>query len=123
MPKSIKFKNNTYLDSRGIVHNKELLSDKLNKAPHLFRVGSGTYRIKLVTYKAFIMFGIYGGKDFFASVCFIGNNISIRYLGDNTLDLKSNFKFVGNGVWDLVSPTSSDFDILGANILSVTQIS
>lgn len=30
MAKSIKLKNNTYLDSRGIVHNKILLSDKLD---------------------------------------------------------------------------------------------
>lgn len=31
MSKSIKFKNNTYLDSKGITHNKKLLSDILNK--------------------------------------------------------------------------------------------
>ncbi len=31
MSKSIKFKNNTYLDSRGIVHNKESLYNILNK--------------------------------------------------------------------------------------------
>ena len=30
MPKSIKFTNNTYLDSAGIVHDKKLLSDILN---------------------------------------------------------------------------------------------
>lgn len=30
MPKSIKLKNDTYLDSKSIVHNKELLSDILN---------------------------------------------------------------------------------------------
>lgn len=31
MSKSFKFKNNMYLDTKGIVHNKELLSDVLNK--------------------------------------------------------------------------------------------
>lgn len=31
MAKSIKLKNNTYLDTKGIVHNRELLSDILNK--------------------------------------------------------------------------------------------
>lgn len=30
MSKSLKFKNNNYLDSSGIVHKKELLSDILN---------------------------------------------------------------------------------------------
>ena len=31
MSKSFKFKNNMYLDTKGIVHNKELLSNVLNK--------------------------------------------------------------------------------------------
>lgn len=31
MSKSIKFKNNTYLDSNGIVHNKELLNTLLDR--------------------------------------------------------------------------------------------
>lgn len=31
MSKSFKFKNNMYLDTKGIVHNKQLLSDILNK--------------------------------------------------------------------------------------------
>lgn len=31
MSKSIKFKNNNYLDSSSIVHNKEVLSEVLNK--------------------------------------------------------------------------------------------
>lgn len=31
MPKSIKPKNNTYMDSTGIVHNRELLSDLLSR--------------------------------------------------------------------------------------------
>ncbi len=30
MSKSIKFRNNTYLDSKGITHNRRLLSDILN---------------------------------------------------------------------------------------------
>ena len=30
MRKSIKFRNNTYLDSKGITHNRRLLSDILN---------------------------------------------------------------------------------------------
>ena len=30
MPKSIKLKNDTYLDTKGIVHNKLILSDLLN---------------------------------------------------------------------------------------------
>ena len=32
MAKSIKLKDNTYLDSKGIVHNRALLSDILNKS-------------------------------------------------------------------------------------------
>lgn len=38
MAKSIKFKNDTYLDSTSIRHNKELLSDILNKTNEIITV-------------------------------------------------------------------------------------
>lgn len=42
MSKSIKFKNNTYLDSRGIIHNKELLSDILGNGIETTTNANGT---------------------------------------------------------------------------------
>lgn len=40
MSKSIKIKNNTYIDSTGIVHNKVLLSDILNYSTNEKKVGT-----------------------------------------------------------------------------------
>ena len=45
MSKSIKLKNNNYLDSKSVVHNKQLLSDivdKLNKLNNVGLNGTGT---------------------------------------------------------------------------------
>lgn len=41
MSKSIKFKNNNYLDSSSIVHNRELLKDFLNKSNVLYSSSTG----------------------------------------------------------------------------------
>lgn len=125
MSKSIKFKNNTYLDSRSIVHNKELLSDMLDRQlPRVYGLSiAGTYRIWLNTYKGFLMYGIYGGIHFASYIGFSGTGISIQHLGTGTPDLQSNFKFVANGVWDLTVPKSSDFDVLGISYLKVSKIS
>jgi hypothetical protein len=43
MSKSIKLKNNYYLDSTGIVHNKEKLSDIIS------RIGTGVYSLRKST--------------------------------------------------------------------------
>lgn len=40
MAKSFKYKDDNYLDSTGIVHNKELLSDKLNSITNSYVQGS-----------------------------------------------------------------------------------
>lgn len=42
MSKSIKFKNNNYLDSSSVVHNRELLKDFLNKSNILYSSSTGT---------------------------------------------------------------------------------
>lgn len=42
MPKSIKAKNNTYLDTKGIVHKRQILSDKLLLPYILYDNDSGT---------------------------------------------------------------------------------
>lgn len=42
MSKSIKFKNNNYLDSSSIVHKRELLKDFLDKSNILYSSSTGT---------------------------------------------------------------------------------
>lgn len=41
MPKSVKFKDNHYLDSSSVVHNRELLKDFLNKSNVLYSSSTG----------------------------------------------------------------------------------
>lgn len=62
MSKSIKFNNNTYVDSTGVVHKRELLSDVLNKQSNNISEQSDIF--KFVKYSL----GVYLGANSNGSV-------------------------------------------------------
>ena len=57
MSKSIKFRNNTYLDSSSIVHNKEPLNEIINTPIKTSAMNTYYAKKNLVNFKAFFVSG------------------------------------------------------------------
>lgn len=85
MSKSIKLKDNNYLDSKSVVHNKQLLSDivdKLNNSMNKNGINSSTFGIDVnsnynVGYNAYIFYG--GWQQHFMGIVVAVNDEVVGY--------------------------------------------
>ena len=109
MPKSFKFKNNMYLDSKGIVHNKTILSDFLPKLSRHYDMEKAS-EINLnnyVTPGRYYIGNKYTNAPLSSTIFGVLIVITSRYYSWNKTDQS-------NWIWQIILDTSGNIFIRNA---------